>query len=267
MSYKEISQKLKNVINEVKKHNRSIGQNLSKDYKDCYDKELWSFSLYYRLINLLENIVILLKHNNKEGILIIFRSCLDAYINLENIFHNYDDYLQYERRKLDEEKERLDKINTISQEIINQFSQADKIKFNRYCDSILLRKEHLSDVAPKYIRETDKRKNINLSEHFDTMYKFMSEHVHCGHDALIEFHMRYKADKYHSIPDERNPNPVILYSIVMLLEILWLSTSNIYNRFCAQNTSHNLEGIRKSIRVCINMIRVGINNIDKITER
>lgn len=103
MAYKILNRHLRKVINEIDTHNRHIRYKLSRKFDNMYDKELWGISLYYSLISLVKNIITLLGSDNIVSVLIITRSCLDAYNNLENVFNNYDKYMQYEKYKFENE--------------------------------------------------------------------------------------------------------------------------------------------------------------------
>ncbi len=253
MTYKIINRKIKDVINEIEKHNNLIRYKLSKNFVDSYDKELWAISLYYTLISLVKNIIAIFDNdNNTVGILIIVRSCLEAYINLENVFNNYDKYLKYEKAKLEEEKKQIEKITHEP----NKFTKSKKFELMNYLEDLLSKNKSLTGVEPKYLVEKAKRASIELPDHLEIFYKICSEHVHCGHGAVMQRYVNKTSNnKYQASKVKRYPKPIILYSILTLLEVLWISIVRVYFRICSESFNHNLKGIQQAISACNNKIQ------------
>lgn len=246
MAYKIVNRKIKDVINEIEKHNKLIRDKLSKNFSNRYDKKLWAISLYYTLIKLVKNITVILDDddNNTVGILITIRSCLDAYINIECIFTNYDKHLKAEKEKLEQEKKQIKKINFD----LYEFTKSQKIKFINNLEELL------PDIERKYLSEKNKRDSIKLLDPLEDFYKFSSEYVHCGHSALMSCHVQTSKNKYQASQIERAPKFIVLYSLSLLLYILWKSILRIYYEICFKSYNHNLKGIIEATKACRNKI-------------
>jgi len=245
MTYKIINRKLKKIISGIEVHNRIIRKKLSHHYNDVYDKNLWSVGLYYSLIGHFKNIInILDSPRNLSGLFSLFRSCIDIYINLRNLDIKYDRYCQYE-------KEKLLQLSALAKSI-----DYDSLTNNqRKCIDKSWAHHHnmlksLHEVDNRFLREKDKRKNIELPEIYEAFYQICCDHTHVSHTSIMQYHINKKNNSYFAVQTPIPPTENVLWSILVLLGIIYDSIVLINFNVLKNFDNHNLKMILDAVNSC-----------------
>lgn len=255
MNYKKFSNKLEYLLSEIDYGNKILQNklNISVVENDIYDQKLIIVCLYYSILDMSKNVLILLKNSIKPiSIPIIIRSIFEALIEMINIIRNKDYIKKKAKNNLENDVSQLINLDKRLLKLINE-----KI-LNIYIEDMCKDVETLSGINSKHYTKKELLRNLNIEDQYD-LYKFFCDHAHNNFNVLRNRYIKLTNDKL-KISYSKIEKEYIFFSLRYMIR--WLLAAviqiHLYLDF-NQLKNHNLSKINIIALECITILDKKLN--------
>lgn len=190
-------------------------------------RHLYLVCLYGTLIELAGSLIILIESKRKRGVPVIFRSFLEAYIDLKNLYEKAEYF--YNMDASDHEQ------------WIKVLKEAKHKPSNQYLKDIPNLDEKIQEHEKKLVDLKDKGYNsLNIFQRFEragmvneyrSLYNFLSSDAHSTIRALIAHHLEIHENDFNIVYYKEEPSEDLLRYIDSVVGILINASLEIHSYF------------------------------------
>lgn len=208
-------------------HKECIRLSESVSFHKINSRHLYLVCLYGTLIELVGSLIILLESKRKRGVPVIFRSFLEAYIDLKNL---------YEKAKYCNNMEASD-----HEQWIKVLKEAKHKPSNQYLKDIPNLDEKIQEHEKKLADLKDKGYNsLNIFQRFEragmvneyrSLYNFLSNDAHSTISALTAHHLEIHENDFNIVYYKEEPSEDFLRYVDSAVGFLINASLKIHSYF------------------------------------
>jgi hypothetical protein len=264
MSYKTLSKKMQNFINELEAFSAANRKQISIKNDNCFDSKLCCGALFYSLIDQLKGLSLLLEQENTTSVMVLIRGVLEASFNILLCEDELEIYKSYEKNKI---KEEINSICDFLKKDIENLSLDEKCAVLDVFSSYDRLNDHLSEANPKYLKSKKKIEKVlnRINKHghqpqfkyLDSFYAYLSEHAHHGHIALRERHIKECGQSYQVSRTVKFAKHSIYNAILYTLFVVYFALIIIKFHVCGGR--HDFKPLASTLENCIVYLKKKVN--------